>query len=86
MRPLDWAVVAAYLGGTLALGVWLARRGSRSLADFFVGGRAIPWWLAGASMAAATFNVDTPLYVPGWWRGGASRATGSGGASRSPTC
>jgi len=65
VRPLDWAVVAAYLGGTLALGMWLARRGSRSFADFFVGGRAIPWWLAGASMAATTFNVDTPLYVTG---------------------
>ena len=30
-----------------------------------MGGRAIPWWLAGASMAATTFNVDTPLYVAG---------------------
>jgi SSS family solute:Na+ symporter len=65
VRALDWTVVAVYLGGTLALGIWLARRGSRSLADFFVGGRAVPWWLAGASMAAATFNVDTPLYVTG---------------------
>jgi len=65
VRALDWVVVAAYLGGTLVLGVWLARRGSRSLAEYFVGGRAIPWWLAGASMAATTFNVDTPLYVTG---------------------
>jgi solute:Na+ symporter, SSS family len=65
VHPLDWVVVVAYLGGTLALGVWLARRGSRSLADYFIGGRAIPWWLAGASMAATTFNVDTPLYVTG---------------------
>jgi len=65
VRALDWIVVAAYLGGTLALGMWLARRGSRSLAEFFVGGRAVPWWLAGASMAATTFSVDTPLYVTG---------------------
>jgi Na+/proline symporter len=35
------------------------------MAEFFVGGRSIPWWLAGASMAATTFNVDTPLYVAG---------------------
>jgi Na+/proline symporter len=32
---------------------------------FFVGGRQIPWWLAGTSMAATTFSVDTPLYVAG---------------------
>jgi len=65
VRALDWLVVALYLGGTLWLGLVLARRGSRSLAEYFVGGRSIPWWLAGASMAAATFNVDTPLYVAG---------------------
>jgi Na+/proline symporter len=65
VHPLDWIDVVAYLGGTLALGMLLARRGSKSLAEFFVGGRAIPWWLAGASMAATTFNVDTPLYVTG---------------------
>jgi len=65
MSLLDWAVVAAYLIGTLALGLYVARRGARNLAEFFVGGRAIPWWLAATSMAATTFNVDTPLYVAG---------------------
>ncbi|MDQ2929737.1 MAG: Na+:solute symporter [Gemmatimonadota bacterium] len=65
MRPIDWTVVAVYMTATLAIGLWLARRASRSLEDFFVGGRTIPWWLAGASMAAITFSVDTPLYVSG---------------------
>ncbi|HEX7117448.1 MAG TPA: sodium:solute symporter family protein, partial [Longimicrobiales bacterium] len=40
-------------------------RGSRSMADFFVSGRSLPWWLAGTSMAATTFSIDTPLYVAG---------------------
>lgn len=65
VTALDWVIVAAYLGGTLAIGLLLARRGARNLAEFFVGGRAIPWWLAATSMAATTFNVDTPLYVAG---------------------
>jgi Na+/proline symporter len=65
MKALDWALVAVYLGGSLILGLVLARRGAKSMAEFFVGGRAIPWWLAATSMAAATFNVDTPLYVAG---------------------
>ncbi len=65
MSFLDWAVVAAYLVASLALGLWVARRGARSMAEFFVAGRAIPWWLAATSMAATTFNVDTPLYVAG---------------------
>lgn len=65
MTPLDWGVVALYLAGSLALGLFVARRGAKNLAEFFVGGRAIPWWLAATSMAATTFNVDTPLYVAG---------------------
>jgi len=65
VRALDWLVVGAYLAGSLGLGLYLARRGSKSLSEYFLGGRAIPWWLAGGSMAATTFNVDTPLYVAG---------------------
>jgi len=65
MSWIDWVVVILYLAATLALGLVLARRGARSVAEFFVGNRAIPWWLAATSMAATTFNVDTPLYVAG---------------------
>ena len=65
MTTLDWGVVVVYLVGSVALGLYVARRGANSLAEFFVGGRAIPWWLAATSMAATTFNVDTPLYVAG---------------------
>lgn len=65
MRGIDWAVVGVYMAITLVLGIYLARRASGSLADFFVGGRSLPWWLAGTSMAATTFSIDTPLYVAG---------------------
>ena len=65
MQTIDWLIVAGYMGASLLLGVYLARRASGSMVDFFVGGRAIPWWLAGTSMAATTFSIDTPLYVAG---------------------
>jgi SSS family solute:Na+ symporter len=62
---LDWVVVVLYLVISGGVGFALARRGSGSVAEFFVGGRAVPWWLAAVSMAGTTFNVDTPLYVTG---------------------
>ncbi|MEN9218355.1 MAG: sodium:solute symporter family protein [Gloeomargarita sp. DG_2_bins_126] len=65
MGILDWAVVGLYLMLSLLLGLYLSRRGARSLVDFFVSGRSLPWWLAGTSMAATTFSIDTPLYVCG---------------------
>ncbi len=63
MQALDWAIVLIYMAATLALGVYLSRRASGSLEDFFVSGRSLPWWLAGTSMAATTFSIDTPLYI-----------------------
>ncbi len=65
MIGIDWTIVIGYMIATLMLGIWLSRRASGSLADFFVGGRGISWWLAGTSMAATTFSIDTPLYVAG---------------------
>ena len=65
MTGLDWLVVVLYLTISGGVGFALARRGSGSIAEFFVGGRAVPWWLAAVSMAGTTFNVDTPLYVAG---------------------
>ena len=65
MQFLDWLVVIVYMAATLVLGIYLSRRASGSLEDFFVSGRSLPWWLAGTSMAATTFSIDTPLYIAG---------------------
>ena len=65
MQLLDWLIVILYLLFTLGLGLYLSRQGSKSLVDFFVSGRSLPWWLAGTSMAATTFSIDTPLYIAG---------------------
>lgn len=84
MHPIDWLIVLVYLILTMAMGLYLSRKGSKSLADFFVSGRSLPWWLAGISMAATTFSIDTPLYITGvvanrgiagnweWWTFGIS--------------
>lgn len=64
MTAIDWLLLAAYLVLTVVLGLWLARRNSGE-ADYFVAGRRLNGWLAGSSMAATTFSIDTPLYVAG---------------------
>ena len=64
MATVDWILLVGYLALTLILGLWLARR-NRGEDDYFVAGRRLSGWLAGASMAATTFSIDTPLYVAG---------------------
>jgi len=63
LTSLDWGIVAAYLVFSLVVGMAMSRRAGRSVADYFVGGRSLPWWLAGTSMVATTFAADTPLAV-----------------------
>jgi Na+/proline symporter len=65
MQWIDWLIVLLYLVLSLILGLYLTRKASGSMVDFFVSGRSLPWWLAGTSMAATTFSIDTPLYVAG---------------------
>ena len=62
---LDWSAIVAYLGITLALGLYFRSRSGKSVDDYFVSGRNVSWWLAGTSMVATTFAADTPLVVTG---------------------
>jgi Na+/proline symporter len=65
LTAIDWVAIVAYLVGTMLVGLYFRRRSSGSTADYFVSGRAVPWWLAGTSMVATTFAADTPLAVTG---------------------
>lgn len=65
LQALDWGIVIAYVALALAVGVFFTRRASRSVDEFFVSGRSLPWWLAGTSMAATNFSIDTPVAISG---------------------
>ncbi len=65
MHLIDWLIVVAYCALALAIGLLLARRAGKSMADFLLSGRSLPWWLAGTSMVATTFAADTPLAITG---------------------
>lgn len=60
---IDWAIIILYLLLSLAIGLYYRKRASKSLTDFFLGGRNLPWHIAGISMVATTFAADTPLAV-----------------------
>jgi SSS family solute:Na+ symporter len=65
ITPIDWAIVAAYFILSIGIGLYFTKRGGESLNEYFLSGRQVTWWLAGASMVATTFAADTPLVVTG---------------------
>jgi Na+/proline symporter len=62
---IDWACIALYFLGNFAIGLYYRARAGKSVSEFFLSGRNVPWWLAGTSMVATTFAADTPLAVTG---------------------
>ena len=65
LTVIDLIVIALYFAINLAVALFLRKRATKSVSDFFISGRNVSWWLAGTSMVATTFAADTPLVVTG---------------------
>ena len=63
MHWIDWTIVAGFLVSMVALGMYFSKRASDSIDSYFVSGRTLTWYIAGASMVATSFAADTPLWV-----------------------
>ncbi|PCH65682.1 MAG: sodium:proline symporter [Bacteroidetes bacterium] len=60
---LDWTIIILFLILSLYIGIRYKEKAGKSLSDYFLGGRNLPWYIAGISMVATTFAADTPLAV-----------------------
>ncbi|NOY76557.1 MAG: Na+:solute symporter [Calditrichaeota bacterium] len=65
LQLIDWILLIAYFVMAIVVGSLFTKKASQSMAEYFVSGRSLPWWLAGTSMVATTFAADTPLAVAG---------------------
>ncbi len=70
LSSIDWIIIAFFFLIVLSIGWVASRTAGKSTAEFFLGGRGMPWWLLGISMVACTFSADTPNLVTGMVREG----------------
>jgi Na+/proline symporter len=63
LQWIDWIIALACVALCFVPAFFFGRRAGQSTSEFFVSGRAVPWWLAGLSMVATTFSSDTPNLV-----------------------
>jgi solute:Na+ symporter, SSS family len=64
LRPIDLAIVLAYLLGITWFGVHF-RKSQRTLSDYFLGGRRLPWWALALSVVSAETSILTIISTPG---------------------
>ncbi len=58
MTAFDWSIIAIYFAGIIGLSVYLGRN-QRNQADYYVGGRSLPWWaIAVSTMATQTSAIS----------------------------
>ena len=65
MSPLDLAVLLAYLGGIIAFGAHFSRS-QRTVQDYFVSGKGLPWWAIMGSIVATETSTVTFISIPGF--------------------
>ncbi|MBA4147483.1 MAG: sodium/solute symporter [Verrucomicrobia bacterium] len=59
----DYITLAGYLGSIVLIGLYCSRR-HQTTADFFLGGKRIPWWAAGISIFGTQLSAITFLAIP----------------------
>jgi len=64
LNRLDFAIIALYLAGITLFGLRF-RKKQRSLRDYFLAGRDIPWWAIALSIVAAETSTLTIISIPG---------------------
>ena len=65
LTTLDIIILTSFFALSLAIGIYYRKKAETGLDGFFLGGRNLPWYIAGISMVATTFAADTPLAVAG---------------------
>jgi SSS family solute:Na+ symporter len=64
LNSLDLGIIAVYLVGITAFGLRF-RKKQRSLKDYFLADKSIPWWAISASIVAAETSTLTVISIPG---------------------
>lgn len=64
LNHADLAIIALYLAGITLFGLRF-RKKQRSLRDYFLAGREIPWWAISLSIVAAETSTLTLISIPG---------------------
>ena len=68
LSTIDLIIVAVYAVGLFALAQWVSREPSgqqKSAQDYFLAGKALPWWAVGASLIAANISAEQIIGMSG---------------------
>lgn len=63
LNIIDWTIIILYLSLLIFFGLYLRRRASGSLEDYFIGGRKMPWWAMGISGMSSYIDMAGTMLI-----------------------
>jgi Na+/proline symporter len=63
---VDLTIIIVYLVAVVLLGIFVTRRASKNIHNYFLGGNEIPWWMLGVSNASGMFDVAGTMLLVYW--------------------
>jgi Na+/proline symporter len=58
LHLIDTTIIVLYFVFSISIALHFSKRAGRSINEFFLSGRNLPWYLAGISMVATTFGEE----------------------------
>ncbi|WP_367753510.1 sodium:solute symporter family protein [Flavobacterium sp. WC2430] len=65
MDSIDVSIIVFYIILTIGIGVWISRKASQGLDDYFLGGNSIKWYYLGLSNGSGMFDVSGTAWMVG---------------------
>ena len=65
MNSIDILIIAVYLLLTIAIGIVVAKKASKGLDSYFLGGKSIKWYYLGLSNGSGMFDVSGTAWMVG---------------------
>jgi len=63
LNSFDYVIIGVYFSFLIGLGLYLKRKASASLEDYFLGGRNLPWWALGMSGMASYLDITGTMVI-----------------------
>ena len=63
LSPVDYFVIVLYFAALVGLGLYLRKKASASIEDYFLGGRKLPWWALGVSGMASFLDITGTMII-----------------------
>ena len=63
LSTVDYIIITLYFSFLVALGLYLKKKASASMEDYFLGGRQLPWWALGISGMASYLDITGTMII-----------------------